>query len=146
MKNQNKLFKWLMLGLIVISVVLLIVGFIAGFESNDGKMTDVLLYWGYVMIGLTIIATVVFGLWISIKNNPKTLVKLGIGLAGVAVVCLVAYLLAPGKPAMGMLVQPDGATLKLTDTILNLTYFAGAAAIIAIIVGEVRLAITNKKK
>ena len=146
MKNQNKLFKWLMLGLIVISVVLLIVGFITGFESNDGKMTDVLLYWGYVMIGLTIIATVVFGLWISIKNNPKVLVKLGIGLAGVAVVCLVAYLLAPGKPAMGMLVQPDGATLKLTDTILNLTYFAGAAAIIAIIVGEVRLAITNKKK
>lgn len=146
MKNQNKLFKWLMLGLIVVSVVLLIVGSVAGFESNDGKMTDVLLYWGYAMIGLAIVATVVFGLWISIKNNPKVLVKLGIGLAGVAAVCLVAYLLAPGKPAMGMLVQPDGATLKLTDTILNLTYFAGAAAIIAIIVGEVRLAITNKKK
>ena len=35
--------------------------------------------------------------------------------------------------------------LKFTDTILSLTYFAGAAAIIAIIVGEIRLAITNKK-
>ena len=73
------------------------------------------------------------------------LVKLGIGLVAVVVVCLLAYLLAAGKPAMGMQVQPDAATLKLTDTILNLTYFVGILAVLAIIVGEVRLAIVNKK-
>ena len=145
MKNYAKIFKWMMLALIVISFVLLIVGFVKGFEANDGAWTDVLLYWAYIMIGVAIAATVVVGLCIGIKNDPKTLVKLGIGVVAVAVVCLLAYLLAAGKPAMGMLTQPDASTLKLTDTILNLTYFVGALAILAIIVGEVRLAITNKK-
>ena len=134
-----------MLALIVISFVLLVIGFINGFETAGGKWTDGLLYWAYIMIGLTLVATVGVGLWIGIKNDPKMLVKLGIGLVAVAVVCLVAYLLAAGKPAMGMQVQPDAATLKLTDTILNLTYFVGVLAVIAIIVGEVRLAIVNKK-
>ena len=146
MKNINKLFKWLMLGLIVVSVVLLIAGFIAGFEANGGAMTDVLLFWAYIMVGLTLVATIVFGLWIGLKNKALSLKKLGIGLVGVVVVCALAYLLAPGKPAMGMLVQPDAQTLKLTDTILNLTYLAGGLAIIAIIVGEIRLGMTNKKK
>ena len=146
MKNYGKIFKWMMLGLIVISAVLLVVGFIKGFETDGGAMTDALLYWAYVMVGLTLVATLVFGLWIGIKNDPKMLVKLGIGAVGVVAVCLVAYLLAAGKPAMGMLVQPDAATLKLTDTVLNLTYIVGVAAIVAIIVGEVRLSIVNKKK
>lgn len=145
MKNYAKIFKWMMLALIVISFVLLIVGSAKGFEANDGAWTDVLLYWAYIMIGIAIVATVVVGLCIGIKNDPKMLVKLGIGVVAVAVVCLLAYLLAAGKPAMGMLTQPDASTLKLTDTILNLTYFVGALAILAIIVGEVRLAITNKK-
>lgn len=135
-----------MLGLIAISFVLLVIGFIKGFETSDGAMTDVLLYWAYIMVGIALVATIGFGLWIGIKNNPKMLVKLGIGVAAVVVVCLIAYLLAPGKPAMGMLVQPKASELKLTDTILNLTYFVGAAAIIAIIAGEVRLSIVNKKK
>ena len=145
MKNYAKIFKWMMLALIVISFALLVIGFASGFEANDGAWTDVLLYWAYVMIGITLVATVVVGLWIGIKNDPKMLVKVGIGAAAVVVVCLAAYLLAAGKPAMGLLEQPDAATLKLTDTILNLTYFVGALAVIAIIVGEVRLTMVNKK-
>ena len=145
MKNYSKIFKWMMLALIVISFLLLVIGSAKGFEANDGAWTDVLLYWAYIMIGLTLLATIGVGLWVGIKNNPKMLVKLGIGLVAVVVVCLLAYLLAAGKPAMCMQVQPDAATLKLTDTILNLTYFVSALAIIAIIVGEVRLAIVNKK-
>ena len=145
MKNYAKIFKWMMLALIVISFALLVIGFASGFEANDGAWTDVLLYWAYVMIGITLVATVVVGLWIGIKNDPKMLVKVGIGAAAVVVVCLVAYLLAAGKPAMGLLTQPDAVYLKLTDTILNLTYFVGALAVIAIIVGEVRLTMVNKK-
>jgi hypothetical protein len=41
--------------------------------------------------------------------------------------------------------QPSAPMLKLTDTILYLTYFAGIVAVLAIVVGEIRLAITNKK-
>ena len=145
MKNYAKTFKWMMLALIVISFVLLVIGFASGFEANDGAWTDVLLYWAYIMIGIALVATVVVGLWIGIKNDPKMLVKVGIGAAAAVVICLLAYLLAAGKPAMGMLTQPDASTLKLTDTILNLTYFVGVVAIVSIIVGEIRLAIINKK-
>ena len=135
-----------MLALIVISFLLLVIGSAKGFEANDGAWTDVLLYWAYIMIGLTLVATVVVGLWIGIKNDPKMLVKVGIGAAAVVVVCLVAYLLAAGNPAVGLTTAtPTAAELKLTDTILNLTYFVGALAVIAIIVGEVRLTMVNKK-
>jgi hypothetical protein len=65
---------------------------------------------------------------------------------GVAALCLVAYLLAKGNPAVAYNGPAVSAgTLKLTDTILNLTYIVGGAAIVAIIVGEVRMAIASKK-
>lgn len=134
-----------MLGLLAISIILLVWGFIQGFETKDGVATDVLLFWGYIMVALALVATLVFGLWIGIKNSPKMLKNLGIGLGAAVVIVLGAYLLAPGNPAMGMLAQPSAGTLKLTDTILNLTYLAGGLAIIAIIAGEVRIAINNKK-
>ena len=145
MNNYSKIFKLIMWVLLAISVVLLVLGFAIGFEKNDAKLVDILFYWTYVMLIVAIIAVVIFGAWIGFKNNPKSLVKIGIGLVGVAVVCALAYLLAPGKEAVGMLDQPSHSTLKLTDTILNLTYFAGGLAILSIIVGEVVMAVRNKK-
>ena len=139
----NKILKWGMVVLIVLSVALLIWGFAQGFGGNA---VDVLLYWTYAMVGLAVFSWVVIGLIVGTKNNPKSLVKIGIILVGVAVVCLIAYLLAKGDPAMAYNGPAVSAgTLKLTDTILNLTYIAGGAAILAIIVGEIRLAIANKK-
>ena len=145
MKNYSKIFKILMWALVIISVALLVWGFIVGFEANDGKASQVLLSWAYVMIAIAAIAVIVVGAVIGAKNNPKSLIKLGIGIVAIAVICLIAYLLAAGKPAVGMIEQPDAATLKLTDTILNLTYFTGALAIIAIIVGEIVMSVRNKK-
>ena len=142
MKNLNKIFKWAMVLLIVVSVVLLVLGFAAGWKEGN---VDTLLTWTYIMVGLALAAVIVVGLIIGAMNDPKSLVKLGIGLVVVAAVCFAAYLIAPGAPAMGMLQQPSAATLKLTDTILYLTYFAGIVAVLAIVVGEIRLAITNKK-
>ena len=139
----NKIIKWGMIALILISVALLIWGFSKGFGGNA---VDVLLYWTYIMLGIALFCVIVVGLIVSTKNNPKSLIKIGIILAGVAVICLIAYLLAKGDPAMaynGPAVS--GGTLKLTDTVLNLTYIAGAGAILAIIVGEIRMAIASKK-
>ena len=139
----NKIIKWGMVALIIISVALLIWGFSRGFEGNA---VDVLLYWTYIMLGLAVFSWVVIGLIVSTKNNPKSLVKIGIAILGIAALCLVAYLLAKGNPAMAYNgPEVSGGTLKLTDTILNLTYFTGGAAILAIIVGEIRMAIASKK-
>ena len=82
---------------------------------------------------------------VSVKNDPKSIVKMGIVLVGIAAVCLVAYLLAKGDPVPGAAVTATDGELKLTDTILNLTLIAGVGAVVAIIAGEIRMAIANKK-
>ena len=147
MKNYSKLFKIVMLVLVIISVALLVWGFLAGFESNDGRAVEVLLWWAYIILGIAVAAVVIFGLIISAKNDPKSLVRLGIGLLVIAAICFIAYLLAPGKMPLqwNNAKLPTASELKLTDTILNLTYFTGALAIISIIVGEIVMAIRSKK-
>ena len=98
------------------------------------------------MIALAAASWIVIGLIMSIRNNPKSIVKIGIALAGIVVICLIAYFLAPGAQPMAYTGEPvTQGTLKLTDTILNLTYFAGVAAILAIIVGEIKMSVANKK-
>ena len=132
-----------MLALILVSVGLLIWGFAKGFAGNA---VDVLLYWTYIMLGLAVFSWVVIGLIVGTKNDPKSLVKIGIVILGVAVLCFIAFLLAKGNPAMAYNgPEVSAGTLKLTDTILNLTYIVGGAAILAIIVGEIRMAIASKK-
>ena len=143
----NKIFKLGMVVLILISVAILVWGFSAGFANGDEALpaTNVLLTWAAIMIGIALFCWIVIGLIISIKNDPKSIVKMGIVLVGIAVVCLLAYLLAKGDPVPGAAVESTAGELKLTDTILNLTLIAGVGAIAAIIVGEIRLAIANKK-
>ena len=148
MKKYGLIFKILELVLIVISVILLVWGFVKGFPAtvaDDNGTVDPLLWWAAIMIGLALVAILVVGLIIAIKNNPKVLVRYGLILLGIAALCLVCYLLAKGNPAIGLTTeQPDFMKLKLTDSVLNLTYIVGAASILAIIVGEVVMAIRNK--
>ena len=135
-----------MIALILVSVILLVMGFVKGFEANDGKAVENLLRWGYVMIGIAVCAAIVVSAIVGFINNPKSIIKLLIGLVAVAAVCFVVYLVSKGNPAVGLTVdQPSASTLKLTDTILNLTYLVGGVAIASIIVGEVISAIRNKK-
>ena len=139
----NKIFKWGMIALILVSVVLLIWGFTQGFGGNA---VDVLLYWTYVMLGIALFSWVIVGLVVGAKNDPKSLVKIGIVILGVAALCLIAWVLAKGDPAVGYTGPAVSAgTLKLTDSILNLIYIVGGAAIVSIIVGEIRMAIASKK-
>ena len=49
----NKIFKWCMVLLIVISAALAIWAAAVGFTSNDGQPIDVMLYWAYVLIGIS---------------------------------------------------------------------------------------------
>ena len=142
MKNFNKILKWIMVGLLVISVGILVWGFAVDFESNNGTPVDVLLRWAYIMCGLAIAAIVLVGIAIRAVNDPKSLVKLGIVLIGAAAVCFVVYLISPGNPALNLnMDQPSASTLKLVDTVLNLTYITGGLAILAIICGEIWSAI-----
>ena len=148
MKKYGFIVKLIELVLILISVAILVWGWVKGFPAtvaDDNGTVDPLLYWAYVMIGIALFSILVVGLIIAIRNNPKVLIKYGLVLAGVAVLCLISYMLAKGNPAIGLTTdQPDFQTLKLTDSILNLTYIVGAASIVSIIIGEIVMAIRNK--
>ena len=131
---MNKLIKWITWALMLVGVVFTILVF-----AQDGSDTSVnlLLYWAYAMLAIAIVA-ICYGIGRDAAVNPKNLAKIGIVIAGAVVLIGIAYVFAPGTPAIGYIGQPvsDG-TLKLTDTVLNLTYIAIAAAIIAIIYGVV---------
>ena len=145
MKNYSKLFTWLMIVLAVIGFAIVVWGFAAGWKTNNALASDAILTFAYIMVGIAILA-IISGVVIGGMNDPKSLVRLGIALVAIAAVCLVVYLIAPGTPAKGLLVeQPGAGTLKLTDTVLYLAYLLAIAAVIAIAVGEIRVAITNKK-
>ena len=134
--KYEKIIKWVLAILFVVGVVFSFYGFIVGFESNGNAPVDNMLYCAYAF-ALTAILAVLFGVVvIGGINNPKSLLKLVLGLVVIAAIIAGAYFLAPGTPAVGYLGEPvSDATLKLTDTILNLTYLLFGGALVALVVG-----------
>ena len=147
--NQKyaKIFKIVLWVLMVLSVGVLVWGFLTGFEANDGAATNVLLYWAYIVLGIALVSVICVGLYVTATTNPKGLIKIGIALVAAAVLFGLCYIVASGAPAVGYsgAKLPSATELKMTDTILNLAYLVGGAAILAIICGEVLMAIRNKK-
>ena len=143
-----KIALWVLLGL---SVGILIWGsFVKGYPqtvADDNGTVDPLLYWAYIILGIALVAVIGVGLFIRATTAPKSLIKIGIAVLGAAALLALCYLLASGSPAVGYTAPtpPTDSELKLTDTILNLAYIVGGAAILSIIVGEVLMAIRNKK-
>ena len=148
MKDLNKIFKWLMWLLFAVSVGILVFGVVKGYPTSaaegDNGTVNALIYWCYAMIGTAAFCAVVFGIAVSVSNNPKSVVKLLIGVVVAAAICGLAYALAGANPAIGMLVQPTHGELKFTDTVLNIVAFAGGLSIVAIIFGEIWSAVRNK--
>ena len=146
-----KIFKWISWALLIISVVLAAWAFTRYNGGHGGAPEEAavqtMLYWAYAMVILALIAVFCVGIYVTAKNDPKSLVRIGIALAAAAALCLVAYLLASGAPALNYSGSklPTAGELKLTDTVLNLTYILGVAAIVAIIAGEVISGIRKNK-
>ena len=134
--KYEKIVKWVLAALFAVGVVFSFYGFAVGFESNGNAPVDNMLYCAYAF-ALTTILAVVFGVVvIGGINNPKSLLKLLLGLVAGGAIVAVAYVLAPGTPAIGYLGNPvsDG-TLKLVDTVLNLTYFFFGGALLTLVAG-----------
>ena len=136
---MNKIFKitgWL-LGLL--GIVFGILAFV-----NEGSSVDLLLRYTYFLFFAAVVIWIGLAIFIAGRNNPKNLLKAAGVVVGVAALVVLAYVLSAGAPALNVKTQPTPQWLKLTDTMLLLTYVLGGAAIIAIIVGAVRDAINNK--
>ncbi len=149
-QKYAKIFKLVLWVLMILSVAVLLWGMIKGYPETvaaDNGTVDPLLYWAYIVLGIALAAVICVGLYITATTNPKGLIKIGIAVVGAAVLFGLCYLLASGAPAVGYsgAKLPTASELKMTDTILNLAYLVGGAAILSIIVGEVMMTIRNKK-
>ena len=152
----SKFTKILEICLLVLSLVGLVAFFI--YNANTGLYTvaneaealattgmlDVVLFWAYALVIAAIVLVVVLSL-INMAGNKKSLKKTGF-LRLIAVVLIgLSYLLASGDPiAVNMEVQPTHATLKMTDTLLNLSYALVVIALLALVWGSVRNLIKNR--
>ena len=150
MENQKyaKIVKISLWVLLILSVVVLLWGMIKGYPATvaeDNGTVDPLLYWAYIVLGIALVSVICVGLYVTATTNPKGLIKIGIAVVGAAVLFGLCYLLASGAPAINCSKPTTASELKLTDTILNLAYLVGGAAILSIICGEVLMAIRNKK-
>ena len=134
--KYEKIIKWIRVALFIVGIVFSVYGFIVGFETNGNAPVDNLLYCTYAFAGIALLAVLFGVVVIGGINNPKSLLKLALGLVAIAAIVAVAYVLAPGTPAVGYLGEPvTDQTLKLTDTVLNLTYLTFGASILALVVG-----------
>ena len=139
--NYNKIIKWVLAILFVVGVVFSVYGFIVGWPAtvNDATLpVELALGCAYAFLAIAVLAVVLGVVVIGGINNPKSLLKLVVGLVVIAAIIGVAYVLAPGTPAVGYLGEPvSDMTLKLTDTMLNLTYLLCGGAILSLIVGAI---------
>ena len=136
---MNKIFKitgWV-LGLL--GIVFGILAFV-----NEGSSVDLLLRYTYFLFFAAVVIWIGLAIFIAGRNNPKNLLKAAGVVVGVAALVVLAYVLSSGAPAINVKTQPTTQWLKLTDTMLLLTYVLGGAAIVAIIVGAIRDAFNNK--
>ena len=140
MNKISKIIGW------VLGIVGIVVGvwcLLKGEASNEGPVNLLLRYSYFLLIAAVVI---LLGLAViqAAKNNPKSLLRALLVIVGIAVLVAIAYALASGDPVVNVKTQPSATWLKLTDTIMLLVYILGGAAILSIIVGVIRNAITNK--
>ena len=109
---------------------------LSGYEYLVWFRTDIALIWAYILVVLTLIASIVFPL-LSVLTNPKGLIRLLAVLAGAAVLVVISYVLSSDKPIdiIGYTGtdNSDPATLKMIDTVLFVTYMLFGLAIASIL-------------
>ena len=139
MKNISKIIGWV-LG--ILGIVLGIWCLTKGEASNEGPV-NLLLRYSYFLLIAAVVILLLLAIIQTAKNNPKGLIKALCVIVGVAALVAIAYALASSDPIVSLKAQPSESTLKLTDTVMKLTYILGGAAIVSIIFGVIRNAINK---
>ena len=141
--KYEKIIKWVLAVLFVVGVVVSVYGFIKGWPTKENgydptfdPSVEVILWGAYAFAGITVLALAFGVLVIGGMNNPKSLVKMLIGLVVIAALVGGAWVLAPGTPAIGYMGEPVSEfNLKLTDATLSLTYLLCGASVLALVAG-----------
>lgn len=108
----------------------------SGWEYLIYFRTDIALIWAYILIFITLVASIMFPL-VAVISNPKALVRLLLVLAGAAVLVVISYLLSNGSPieitGYAGTDNSNPAVLKMIDTVLFVTYMLFGLALASIL-------------
>jgi hypothetical protein len=136
-----KFYKFLSYFLLALSLVMGVIFYAA---PDKEAMTNVLLYYAYILFGATILAAIALPLKNFIEN-PKGLKKVIFSIVAVIVVFGVSYLLSSGAPLdVNVTPAPSESTLKITDTALYVTYILALCSLVAILYGGISKMIKNR--
>ena len=152
---MSKFLKILMITLLVLSVGVIAVFYVQNTSGifalsnlseavSSTNMLDGLLGWTYILLFAAIILVIVLSV-INMAGNPKALKRTGFVLILSIVLIVVSYVLASGDPvAANLATEPTAGELKMTDTLLILTYLLMAGSFIAVIWGGAKKLIQNR--
>lgn len=115
--------------LLVISGVLFII-----FYASGEEFTSVVLTWGYILLAVTMLVTLVFPIIYTI-SNPKSGKTILFGIIAFVLLYLVSHGLASGN-IDGEIYQTfniSGGVSRFIGAMLNMTYIMAALALLSII-------------
>ena len=136
-----KYLKILSYFLLILTLVLGVIFYAAPIKD---LMSEVMLYYAYVLFFLSILAAILLPLK-NFYDNPKGLKKVLIYIAAVVVVFGLSYLMSSGAPLdVNVEPAPSTITLKITDTGLYVTYILAFCSVLAILYGGISKMIKNR--
>lgn len=132
-----KIAKYISYALLILGVLVEIIGLAIGFDGNEG-LVDVLLYFGYAMVAIALLGIIGLGIYAGAQINLRGLVRTIIVIVLAIIVVGVVYAVSPGNDPIAYNGAPQThSMLKLTETILTLTYIFCAGAILSVVVGAI---------
>ena len=146
----SKISRWTLYAMSVVTIVLIGLFFLAGNVQPEQQyaelvglteptFTDALLYWIYILLGITILAVFVFSVYgfvNNLRNNRKKAINSLVTLLIFAVLLVIAYSIGDGEPLNILGYEgPDNVKgmLKLTDMWLYTIYILMALTILAML-------------
>lgn len=109
-------------------------------DMSQPRFTDLMLYWAYILLAVTVLSWALFGIYGFLKNlkdNPKG--ALGRLMVVIALVAVLGVSYALGSGELLNIPGYDGkdnnpATLKMTDMWIFSMYFLFAVSVVAILI------------
>lgn len=146
----SRISRWTLYALTAVTVALIALLFLGGNVQPENQYTELvgmtepsftngLLYWIYILLGLTIFAVFVFsiiGFISNLKNNRKRAINSLLTLFVFAILLIIAYIAGDGTPLNILGYEgPDNvpARLKLTDMWIYSVYILMGLTILAML-------------
>lgn len=137
-----KIFTWGLMGVSVIVALVFFFRISNADPSQEAAIAESFILWAFILLGIAAFISVIFPL-INFALNPKNATKAIVGLAAVALVFVVGYIMADTTPIVtaasaSNLDFSDPSVLRLADTGILATYILFGVAVLALLFTGVR--------